>query len=150
MDQGQLLSSLISTTSSIEGDCRFEIPPTVAGGLDSIPATHIGTHGEVVSPAFPAADLNEPSDPTLSRSGIFGLGMRPADSCADEGIANATPPTPSLIHLALNNFFFAMFSISLILFIVFFTLAWFTVLWETRLMKDQVLSNTNGVSLHTY
>jgi len=128
----------------MEGDCEFEIPSTVTGELDSIPVIHVDTHGEVISPTLPIVYLNKPSDPTLSSSAILKPGMGLADGCADEGVADAVPPTPSLIH-----FFIAMFSISLTHFMFFFTVAWFTVLRETRLMKDQVFSDANGVSLHT-
>ena len=129
----------------MEGDYEFDITSIVTGELDSISTIHVNTHGEVMSPTLPIAYLDEPSDLTLSSSGIIGTGMGPADSCVDEGVINAIPPTPSLIH-----FFFAIFSISLTLFIFFFTVAWFTVFRETQLMKDQVLSDAIGVSLHTY
>ena len=121
----------------------MEIPSTVTGELDSISAIHVDTHGEVTSPTRPTAYLNKPSDPTLSSPPIFKSG--PVDGCADEGAMSAIPPAPSLIR-----FVFAIFSISLTLFIFFFTVAWVTVLRETRLMKDQVLSDANGVSLYPH
>ena len=121
----------------------MNILSTTTGELDSIPTIHVDTHGEVASSTLPNAYQNKPSDPTLSSPAIFKPG--PAGGCADEGAINAMPPTPSLIH-----FLFEMFSISLTLFIFFFTVAWVTVLRETRLMEDRVLSDANGVSLHPH
>ena len=121
----------------------MEIPSTITRKLDSIPAIHVDTHGEVMSPTRPIDHLNKPSDPTLSSPAIFKSG--PVDGCADEATIKATPPTPSLIH-----FVFAIFSISLTLLIFFSTVAWVTVLRETQLMNDQVLSGANGVSPHTH
>jgi len=57
------------------------------------------------------------------------------------------PPTPSLVRSVLGNFAFAMLLISLIIFIVFFAVAWLTVLRDARSMRDQVLSNATGVSI---
>jgi hypothetical protein len=137
------LPPLTPTASGMEGNCKSEIPSTVTGEPDPIPAIHAHVHGEVMSPTLPTAHLHKPSDPTLPSSGIPKPSMGPADCSADEGLANAKHPTTSLIH-----FFFAIFSISLALFIFFFTVAWFTVLRESRLVKDQVLSDANGVILH--
>jgi len=130
----------------MEGDCELEIPSTAIAGLDdSIPTLHVDTHGGVMSPTLPTASQKKPSDPTLSGSKILKPGMGSTDGRPDESATNATPPTPSLIH-----FLFAIFSISLALFFLFLAVAWFTVLRETRLMKDQVLSNADGVSPRTY
>jgi len=136
---------LISTVSIMEGDCELEIPSTAVAGFDSIPTIHVDTHGRVMSPTLPTASQKKPSDPTLSSSKILKPGMGPTDGRPDESATNAVPPTPSLIH-----FLFAIFSISLALFVLFLAVAWFTVLRETRLMKDQVLSNADGVSPRTY
>ena len=121
----------------------MEIPSTVTRKLNSIPAIHVDTHGEVMSPTRQIDHLNKPSDPTLSSPAIFKPG--PVDGCTDEDTINAIPPAPSFIH-----FVFVIFSISLTLLIFFFTVAWVTVLRETRLMNDQVLSDANGVSPHTH
>ena len=56
-------------------------------------------------------------------------------------------PTPSLVHFVLGNFAFAMFLISLTIFIVFFAVAWLTILRDARSIGDQVLSNATGVSI---
>jgi hypothetical protein len=123
-----------------------EIPSTVTGEPDSIPAIHADTHGRERGHVSYASDcLSEQTKRSYSLQLRNPSSRGPADGCADEGVINAMPPTTSLIH-----FFFAIFSISLTLFIFFFTVAWFTVLRETRLMKDQVLSDANGVSLHIY
>ena len=76
--------------------------------------------------------------------------MGPVDNYADEDMVNTTPPTQSLIHFVLGNFFFAMFSISLTLSIIFFAATWFTVLRNGRLMKDQAHPDPNAVSLHIH
>lgn len=128
----------------MEGDREFEIPSSITGGLGSIPTIHVEAHDEAMSPTFPTSYLNKPSDPTLSSSEILKPGMGPADGCADEGVINPVYPTSPLTH-----FFFAIFSISLTLLVLFFTVAWFTIFRETRVMKDQILSDANGVSLHT-
>ena len=130
------------------GGCELETVSAVTEELRSIPAIHIDTHDEVIPPTLPTIHRNEPNGPTLSGSRIRNPGMASANNYADEDVINATPLTSSLIHFVLGNFFLAMFSISLVLSIAFFAVAWFTVLRDTRLMKDQVFHDVNGVSLY--
>lgn len=132
------------------GGCEFKIPSTVSEELDSIPAIQVATHGEAVSPTLPTVNPNKRSDTVLSSSGTLNSSTGPTDSCADEGVIDAILPTISLTHLILDNFCFAVSSITLTLFIVSFAVAWFTVLRDARLMKDQARSSTDGVSLHIY
>ena len=130
------------------GDRELETVSAVTEELGSTPAIHIDTHDEVIPPTLPTIHRNEPNGPTLFSSRVFNPGMASVNNYADEDVINATPLTSSLIHFVLGNFFLAMFSISLILSITFFAVAWFTVLRNTRLMKDQVLHDVNGVSLY--
>jgi len=129
---------------SMGGVSKPEISSIVTGDLDSIPTAHVDTSGKVISPTLLTTHPNKPSGSTLS------TGMGFADSCVDEDKINAMPPTPSLIRFVLGNFFFATFSIFLTLFIVFTAVTWLTVLRDARSMRDQVLSNANGVSLYAY
>jgi len=134
----------------MDGGSKSEISCIVTGDLDSTPAVHIDTSGKLISPTLLTTHPNKPSGSTLSSPITLNFGTGFADSCADEDQINAFPPTPSLIRFVLGNFFFATSLIFLTLFIVFFAVTWFTVLWDARLMRDQVLSNVNGVSLYVY
>ena len=61
----------------------------------------------------------------------------------------STTPTRSPVHFVLGNFFFAMFSISLIIF-SFFAVTWLAVLQDVRSMNDRMFSNVTGVRLCLY
>jgi len=94
--------------------------------------------------------LNTPNVLSLSSSGIPNPDMESLDSHTSDDVIKTTPSTPPLIHFVLENFFLAMFSISLTLFIIFFVMAWLTAPHHTRLMKEQVLPDVNAVSLHIH
>ena len=112
------------------------------------PAANIDIYAEVLSPTLQIGPSKRPGDPiSLRPAGTLKSGRRSADACVDEDEINAMPPTPFLVHFVLGNFAFAMFFISLIVFIVFFAVTWLTVLRDARSMVDQVLSNVTGVSL---
>jgi len=76
--------------------------------------------------------------------------LSPAGTPKSSGGLRTLVPTPSLVHLVLGNFPFAVSLISLIISIVFFAVAWLTVLRDARLMRGRVLSNATGVSLSLY
>jgi len=135
---------------STDGGSKPEILSIATGDLSPTPTPHVDTSDKVTSPALLTTHPNKPSGSTLSSPRILNSGMGFADSCADEDKINAMLPTPSLTRFVLGNFFFATFSIFLTLFIVFFAVTWFTVLRDARLMRDQVLSDVNGVSLYVY
>jgi len=124
------------------GNGKHEIP-FIVKYLDSALTVSVETHEGVVSPALPTSHS---SDPTLFGPGIPNFGRGSAEGCADKDEINASPPTPPLIHFVLGNFFFATFLISLIISIIFFAVTWFTIFHDARLMRDQALSNANGVS----
>ena len=107
----------------MDGRSELEISSTALEDSNPVPVTHV--------------DIR--ATPKSSRASV--------DACVGEEELNAAPPIPSLVHFILGNFAFAMFLISLIIFIVSFAVTWFTVLRDARLMKDQVLSDTTGVGL---
>ena len=76
--------------------------------------------------------------------------MGSVDNYTDDDVVNTTPRTQSLIHFVLGNFFFAMFSISLTLSIIFFAATWFTVLRDRWFIKGQANPDPNAVSLHIH
>jgi len=118
-------------------NCSKPAVPSIAPeDLLSTPAAHDRT--DVLSPALPTDHSMKPG---------HSIPLSPADACADEDEVNAMLPTTSFIHSVLGNFAFAVFLISLAIFIVFFTATWLTVLQDARSMRDQVLSNMTGVSL---
>ena len=130
------------------GSCELETVSAVTEEPGSTPAIHIDTHDRVIPSTLLTIHRNEPNGPTLPSPRICDPGMASVNNYADEDVINATPLTSSLIHFVLGNFFLALFSISLVLSIAFFAVAWFTVLRDTLLMKDQVLHDVNGVSLY--
>ena len=110
-----------------------------------------GKRNETVFPALRTVSAGRPAklgDPTP------GLETPESDRqpAADEGEINTIPrpsilPTQSPVHIVLGNFFFAMSSISLIIFIIFFVVTWFTVVQDARSTSKWVLSNVTGVSM---
>ena len=112
----------------------------------STPAAHVRV--ELSSLAVPIGCRRKPGDlisPTRTRT--LKPSGRSANACTDEDEIDAMSPTPSLIHSILGNFASAMFSISLIISIVFFAVTWLTILRSARSIKDQILPNATGVSL---
>ena len=110
--------------------------------------------GDCNEPEIPST-APEDSNPTPTahvdiRAGTLKSSRGSADACAGEDEISAVPPNHSFAHFVLGNFALAMFLISLIIFIVFFAVTWFTVIRDARLMKNQLLSNTTGVSLSFY
>ena len=99
----------------------------------------IGDGSKPEIPSIAREDLDP--TPTASLSSPTTLG---------EGEINVMAPTPSLIHSVLGNFALTLFTISLTLFAIFFAVTWFTVFRDARLMKGQVFSDANGVSLYVY
>jgi len=122
-----------------------DVPSIVPEDLVPAPATHIDIRAEVPSPVLQIG--RKPGDAnSFTPAGTLKSDGEPADARVD-GEINVTPPTPSLIHFVLGNFVISMSLISLIISTVFFAVTWLTVLRDARSMKDQVLSNTTGVSL---
>ena len=125
-----------------------DVASVVPQDLVPTPAADIDTCAEALSPTLQTGRSRRPGDPiSLSTAGTPRSSRRSADACVDEDEINAMLPTPFLVHFVLGNFAFAMFFISLIVFIVFFAVTWLTVLRDARSMVDQVLSNVTGVSL---
>jgi len=130
-------------------DCSEpDIPSMVPEDLVPTPAvSNIDICAEALSPALQTGRSRRPGDPIpLIPAGTLKSGGGPADACVDDDISS-TPPTPSLVNFALENFVIAMSLISLIVSVIFFAVTLFTVLRDARSMKDQVPSNTTGVSL---
>jgi len=125
-----------------------DIASTVPEDLVPTPAIDIDVCTAALSPTLQTGRSRGSGDPiSLSPAGPLKSGRRSADACVDEDEINAMPPIPFLVRFVLGNFAFAMFFISLIVFIVFFAVTWLTVLRDARSMIDQVLSNATGVSL---
>jgi len=116
---------------------KQDTPSIAPEDLVSTPAAHIGICAEVLSPTLSTGN-------PISHS---PAGRGSAGACVDEDEINAMSPAPSLIHFVLGNFVFAMFLISLIVFVVSFAVAWLTVLPDARSMRNQVLSSATGVSI---
>ena len=99
------------------------------------------------SPPFPPRSsphsrmdsCNEPDVPSIAPEDLI-----PTPAAEEDKVRSPTPP---LVHFVLGNFALAMLLISLIIFVVFFVVAWLTVLRDARSMRDQVLSNATGVSI---
>ena len=90
----------------------------------------------------------EPNRPTLCPGG-FGTNDRFTDAFDKEDVIPhpSTFPTRSPVHVVLGNFFLAIFLISSIVLIAFFTVAWFTVLQDAQSVNEWATSNVTGVSL---
>ena len=108
-------------------------------------------HDEAVSPALHAMPTSshpgEPIDYTFD-PGTPKSNRQSVDTPVNRDEIDETPHSHALpVHFVLGNFFIATFSISLIIFLIFFTVTWFAVLQDARSMNDRVLSNVSGVSL---
>ena len=113
-------------------------------------------HGEAASPLHTTSTghCDNPGDP-IPGDGTPKSDSQSANTFADNDELSMIPypsvhSTRSPINFALDNFFFAMSLISLIVFTTFSAVTWFTVLQDARSMNDRVFPNATGVSLCLY
>lgn len=113
-------------------------------------------HDEAASPLHTTStDHSENLGDPIPGNGTPKSDSQSANTFADNDKPNVIPypsihSTQSPVNFALDNFFFAMSLISLIVFTTFSAMTWFTVLQDTRSMTDRVLLNATGVSLCLY
>lgn len=103
-------------------------------------------------PTTPTSHLEDPTlGPGTPKPDTWSAGASP-DELRDIDVLPrpSTTPTRSPVHFVLGNFFFAMFSISLIIFFFFFAITWLTALQDVPSINDQMFSNMSGVSLYLY
>jgi len=104
-------------------------------------------HDMVTSPTprtTPVGHLGKPIDRTLETSTEFGSRSVDASAEINRIPCPSATSTQSPVHFILDNFFFAVSLITLIIFTFFFAVTWFTVFQDARSITDRI--GATGVS----